>query len=104
MHNTQTLVITFALRELFRTKSKTLEKRMLTIWEHSRRIAAISYVLAGKVSGLNEHEALLAGLVHDIGALEKSQRQNPQQGAGEGDREPGPDRETVREAHPSRNR
>ena len=26
-------------------------------------------MLAGKVGGLNEHEALLAGLVHDIGVL-----------------------------------
>lgn len=69
MQNTQILVITFALRELFRTKSKVLEKRMRTLWEHSRRIAAVSHVLAGKVGGLNEHEALLAGLVHDIGVL-----------------------------------
>ena len=69
MQNTQIMVITFALRELFRTKSKVLEQRMLALWEHSRRIAAISHVLAGKVGGLNEHEALLAGLVHDIGVL-----------------------------------
>ncbi len=69
MQNTQILVVTFALRELFRTKSKVLEKRMRDLWNHSRRIAAISHVLAGKVGGLNEHEALLAGLVHDIGVL-----------------------------------
>ncbi len=69
MQNTQIMVITFALRELFRTKSRALEKRMLALWEHSRRIAAISHVLAGKVGGMNEHEALLAGLVHNIGVL-----------------------------------
>lgn len=69
MKNTQLLVITFALRELFRTSSKVLEKRMLTLWEHSRRIAALAQVLGDKVGGFNPHEALLAGLVHDIGVL-----------------------------------
>ncbi len=69
MHNTQTLVITFALRELFRTESKTLEKRMFQLWEHSRRIAALAHVLGDKVGGFNPHEALLAGLIHDIGVL-----------------------------------
>ena len=69
MRNTQTLVITFALRELFRTNSKALTKRMLDLWEHSRRIAALTQVLGDKVGGFNSHEALLAGLVHDIGGL-----------------------------------
>lgn len=69
LHDTQLLVITFALRELFRTRSKALEDRMHALWEHSRRIAAVAQVLAGKVGGFNEHEALLAGLVHDIGVL-----------------------------------
>ncbi|MCB1724488.1 MAG: HDOD domain-containing protein [Chromatiaceae bacterium] len=69
MQNTQILVVTFTLRELFRTSSKMLEKRMLALWEHSRRIAALAQVLGNKVGGFNPHEALLAGLVHDIGVL-----------------------------------
>ncbi|MCB1924554.1 MAG: HDOD domain-containing protein [Gammaproteobacteria bacterium] len=69
MTNTQTLVVTFALRELFRTSSKMLEKRMMALWEHSRRIAALAQVLGNKVGGFNDHEALLAGLAHDIGVL-----------------------------------
>lgn len=69
LQNTQLLVITFALRELFRTNSRRLEERMVDLWEHSRRIAALTQVLADKVGGFNSHEALLAGLVHDIGAL-----------------------------------
>jgi HD-like signal output (HDOD) protein len=69
MQNTQILVITFALRELFRTSSKALEKRMLELWEHSRKVAAMTQVLAEKAGGFNVHEALLAGLVHDIGVL-----------------------------------
>lgn len=69
MRNTRTLVVTFALRELFRTASKKLGDRMQALWEHSRRIAALSQVLGDKVGGFNSHEALLAGLVHDIGSL-----------------------------------
>ncbi len=69
LHNTRTLVVTFALRELFRTQSKRLEKRMQRLWEHSRQIAALTQVLSERVGGFNSHEALLAGLVHDIGAL-----------------------------------
>jgi HD-like signal output (HDOD) protein len=69
MQNTQILVITFALRELFRTSSKALQQRMLALWEHSRRVAAITQVLAEKIGGYNAHQALLSGLVHDIGVL-----------------------------------
>lgn len=69
MQNTRYLVVTFALRELFRTDSKTLAARMNALWEHSRRIAALTRVLGDRVGGFNAHESLLAGLVHDIGGL-----------------------------------
>lgn len=69
LHNTRLLVLAFALRELFRTASKPLELRMTELWEHSRRVAALARVLAARVPGVNTHEALLAGLVHDIGVL-----------------------------------
>lgn len=69
MNNTRTLVVTFALREMFRTSSTMLQKRMIKLWEHSRRIAALAQVLANKVGGFNAHEALLAGLAHDVGVL-----------------------------------
>lgn len=69
MKNTQMLVITFALREMFRTDSRLLEKRMMQLWEHSRRIGALARVLGEKTGRFNPHESLLAGLVHDIGGL-----------------------------------
>jgi HD-like signal output (HDOD) protein len=70
LQNTRFLVITFALRELFRTDSKALANRMSALWEHSRRIAAFTRVLGEKVEKrFNPHESLLAGLVHDIGGL-----------------------------------
>ena len=69
MQNTRFLVVSFALRELFRTNSRRLEQRMEGLWEHSRRIGALAEVLAARVGGFNTHEALLAGLVHDIGVV-----------------------------------
>lgn len=69
MKNTHYLVISFALRELFHSRSPTLMKRMQDLWQHSRQIAAISHVLAKKCGKLNTDEAMLAGLVHDIGVL-----------------------------------
>jgi HD-like signal output (HDOD) protein len=69
MQNTRILVIAFALRELFRTDSRELQQRMQALWEHSRRIASLTQALAEKVGGFNAHEALLAGLVHDIGTV-----------------------------------
>lgn len=36
-------------------------------WEHSLQVAAISRVLARRIGNVNSDEALLAGMVHDIG-------------------------------------
>lgn len=37
------------------------------LWRHSIQVAALSYVLAKKLTGLNPDTAMLAGLLHDIG-------------------------------------
>jgi HD-like signal output (HDOD) protein len=69
MQTTRNLVLTFALKEVFRTKNKLLRQRMRDLWEHSAYIAATCFVLAREVEGVNPEEALLVGLVHDIGAI-----------------------------------
>jgi putative nucleotidyltransferase with HDIG domain len=42
---------------------------MNELWQHSTKVAAISFVLARKLGGFNPDHALLAGLLHDIGVL-----------------------------------
>ena len=37
------------------------------LWERSVHVAALSYVLARKLTGLNADEAMFAGIVHDLG-------------------------------------
>jgi len=69
MQTTCNLVLTFALKEVFRTRNKLLRQRMRDLWEHSAYIAATCLVLAREVEGVNPEEALLVGLVHDIGAI-----------------------------------
>lgn len=63
------LVLSFATREIFRIKHPKLSKVMEATWEHSVEIAGISYMLAKKLKLMDPEEALLAGLLHDIGAI-----------------------------------
>jgi HD-like signal output (HDOD) protein len=63
------LVMSFAMRELFETKSPLLAKRMEKLWQHSTEVAAICFVLARKSGKLEPEQGLLAGLLHDIGIV-----------------------------------
>lgn len=67
--DTHNLVIAFALKEVFRSKSPNLLQHMTELWTHSRRVAAIAHALAKRLSGFDPDVALLAGLLHDIGTL-----------------------------------
>jgi HD-like signal output (HDOD) protein len=66
---TRNLVLSFTLKQLFQSKSSLLQKRMVSLWQHSSYVAVLSYVLAGKTAGVDSDRAMLAGLVHDIGVL-----------------------------------
>ena len=66
---TSKLVITFAMRELFQTNSKLLQQRMLDLWKHSTNVAAICLVLARHDPRFSPEQAMLIGLLHDIGLV-----------------------------------
>lgn len=69
MDTTYKQVMAYAVNELFRSQSANVSRRMQKLWTHSRKVAAISRVLA-KSSGLFDPEqAMLAGLVHDLGVI-----------------------------------
>ena len=63
------LVTSLLLKQLFQTKSPVLKERMQKLWEHSTQVAAISHALARKLTRLKPDEAMLSGLIHDIGVL-----------------------------------
>ncbi|HHJ39999.1 MAG: histidine kinase [Methylothermaceae bacteria B42] len=65
----QHLITSFAMKTVFKAKTRFIKKRMDDLWHHSSYVAAISAVLAHKTPGFDPDRAMLAGLVHDIGAV-----------------------------------
>lgn len=63
------LVLTITMTRLSNTNHPAIKKHLAEFWEHSREVAAISYVLAKTQNHLNPDQSMLAGLVHDIGTL-----------------------------------
>src|SRR5690606_21291048 len=66
---TKQLVIGFTLRDLFSSEAPLLRKLMTEMWQQSCDVAAISFVLARHTKLFDPEEAMLAGLVSDIGVL-----------------------------------
>ncbi|MFA7096044.1 MAG: HDOD domain-containing protein [Gammaproteobacteria bacterium] len=65
----RTLVSGLAMRQIFQATSDVLDAQQRTLWEHSVAVAAISRMLATPFKHLQPDQAMLAGLVHDIGTL-----------------------------------
>ena len=70
-HNmVRSAAISFAMAQIrAASKLKGLEKFLEDLWESSTHVAALSFVLASKLTKLNPDEAMLAGLLHGIGKL-----------------------------------
>ncbi len=66
---TNQLLNAFVMKELFKAPSQLLDKQMKVLWQHSVEIAALSYVLAQITPGFEPEQAMLAGLIHDIGHI-----------------------------------
>ena len=69
LQTTRNLVLTYTLRELFKTDSALLRQRMTDLWQHSALVASVSYLLAGMTPSMERERGMLAGLLHDIGIL-----------------------------------
>jgi len=71
LNTTKHLVVSFVLRNLFQEKITTelLNHCARDLWNHSVEVAAISQALATVTPELDADEALLGGLLHDIGEL-----------------------------------
>jgi HD-like signal output (HDOD) protein len=66
---TQQLVVSYALKELFKSKSTLIKNRMQALWQHSRKVASLSKVLARMTTSVDPEKAQLAGLIHDLGEI-----------------------------------
>jgi len=59
-----------AMRQLAHAAATPALKQPLgRLWKHSMQVAAVAFTLAKRQPHLNRDEAMLAGLVHDIGEL-----------------------------------
>jgi HD-like signal output (HDOD) protein len=70
---TRSVVMSMAMQQVFKTKSPMMKQRMKAIWNRSVRVSALSYVIArhctGSGSVFQPEQALLAGLLHDVGVI-----------------------------------
>ncbi len=62
-------VMAYAVNDLFKSNSPRLKEKMAELWQHSRKVAAISHLLAHESKLFNPELAMLAGLVHDLGTI-----------------------------------
>lgn len=66
----RSLVTSLAMEQVYRSKlSPQLNDMLKQNWEHSAQVAALSQIIAQKYTSLSHEEAMLGGLVHDIGKL-----------------------------------
>jgi len=66
---TRDLVIGCSLQQMFESDSPLLKNFMRKVWQHSTHVAALCAVISRHGRGIDEDRAMLAGLVHNIGAL-----------------------------------
>jgi len=66
----KTLINSLVIEQVFQsTGPAVINTMMKQLWLHSMQVAAISYVFAERFTKLQPDIAMLAGLIHDIGAL-----------------------------------
>jgi len=69
LNATRSLVISLSIKSIFKNNSAKIKKILDRLWKNSLYISSISYVLASVSKQSNPEEALLAGLICDIGAI-----------------------------------
>jgi HD-like signal output (HDOD) protein len=65
----RSLVVSLIMQQIFQATNDLLDAKFRQVWEQSVEIAALSRVLASNTDHLDKEQAMLAGLIHNIGAL-----------------------------------
>lgn len=63
------MATSMVMEQLFQATSELTDNLLRELWEHTTLVAAISHALARQCTRLSPEQALLAGLIHRIGAL-----------------------------------
>ena len=69
LNSTRAIVMSVVLKSLFTAESPAIHHLFKNFYQHSIRVAAIAHTLAKQLKAFNPDEALLAGLIHDIGIV-----------------------------------
>ena len=69
LNATRNLIISLSINRIFKTSSPLIKKYLDKLWKESLSISIISFVLASITKQVNPEEALLAGLICNIGAI-----------------------------------
>ena len=65
----KSMVTTMAMEKIFKATNPITKKYMNEIWTQSTQVASIASAMANHFTKLKPDQAMLAGLVHNIGAL-----------------------------------
>lgn len=64
------LATSLVMEQLYQSKAtETIKQHLKDLWMHSTKVATLSQVIAKRYTKLKADEAMLAGLIHDIGIL-----------------------------------
>tara|TARA_R110002110_G_scaffold404606_1_gene623080 strand:+ start:89148 stop:89987 length:840 start_codon:yes stop_codon:yes gene_type:complete len=69
VHFVSNLATGLALEQLFKTDNPLIAKRMEEAWQMSTQVAAVCSVITAHLSKLPSDQAMLGGLLHEIGTL-----------------------------------
>lgn len=69
LETTSQLIMLFSLSQLFKAKHPWVKKRMVKTWSQGVKVAAICQLLTLHHSHLSADQALLIGLIHNLGEL-----------------------------------
>ena len=69
LDETRKLVMSISLKQLFQCKDPQLMTTMQALWKNSLYVSSLSFVLAQESGTVNPEDALLAGLISDIGTI-----------------------------------
>lgn len=69
-NNVRTAAVSFAIAQLRRASElKHISKELEQLWQEATMVAALAYAIAGRASGINADESMLAGLLHNVGKI-----------------------------------
>jgi len=63
------LIMSLSMKQLYRASNDIIAERFRELWLASTKTASIARLLAMKIDHLDAEQAMLAGLIHNIGAL-----------------------------------